>query len=287
MSDAYKDLFSFIKKTEESQTIESQFLNDLDRTIQFSNHSHVPSKSIKPSALGGCYRHQWFMLTGAEADPSNIERAENITIAESGRDRHSRLQAYIMSAQSLGIPIEWLDPEEEIRKIQTIGINTSVKRRDGNEVLCWNEDYQVSFKCDGIIRYRGIKMILEIKTEDHFKWIQRFSPAPAHKLQAVLYSICLGIDTVLFLYENRNYTTRKAYKVTITDAYKDQAIQRINHLLAYQRANIVPPEEKGKCIYCRYKRICKATGSSKAYTLEELQKIIDEEGKRKLEKFQR
>src|SRR5690606_36504040 len=132
--DACKDLFSFIKKTEESQTIESQFLNDLDRTIQLSNHSHVPSKSIKPSALGGCYSHQWFMLTGAEADPSKIERADNITIAESGRDRHSRLQAYIMSAQSLGVPIEWLDPEEEGRKIQTIGINTSVKRRDGNEV---------------------------------------------------------------------------------------------------------------------------------------------------------
>lgn len=268
------DLFSFLKNVERSHTIEEQFLNDLDKVIQLSKKVHKPSKSIKPSALGGCFREQWFMLTGAEADPAKNDSADNITITESGNDRHNRLQNHIQSAQSYGVPIEWLDPEEQVKQVQKTSLNTIVKRRDGNEVLCWSSDYQTSFKCDGIIRYRGIKMILEIKTEDHFKWIQRFGPEPKHEFQAALYSLCLGIDHVMFLYENRNYTTRKAFKVTVTDEFKTQVKQRIEYILLYKETNKVPPKEKGKCTYCKYKGACKTTGDSKLFTMKELKEMI-------------
>lgn len=268
------DLFSFLKNVEKSHTIEEQFLSDLDKVIQLSKKQHKPSKSIKPSSLGGCFREQWFMLIGEEPDPSKNDSANNITITESGSDRHSRLQNHIASAQLYGVPIEWIDPEEQVQKVQKTSLNTIVKRRDGNEVLCWSEDYQTSFKCDGIIRYRGITMILEIKTEDHFNWIQRFSPEPKHEFQAALYSLCLGIDHVMFLYENRNYTNRKAFKVTITDEFKAQVKQRIEYILLYKETNKVPPKEKTKCTYCRYKGACKAIGESKFYTIEELKELI-------------
>lgn len=266
----YKELFSKLQEVEKSQTIEEQFVADLNHVIELSKESHKPSKSIKPSSLGGCYREQWFMLMGADADEFKPDRADNVTIMESGNDRHNRLQNYLQNAKSKGVDIEWVDPEQEVLNAQSMGIDTIVRRRDGNEVLCFNNDYLVSFKCDGIIKYRGIKMILEIKTEDHFKWIKRFGPEPKHEFQAALYSICFGIDHIMFLYENRNYTNRKAYKVTVSTEFKEIVRQRIILLLAYAESNKMPPKEKDKCAYCKYKQACKKAGDTESYTIEQL-----------------
>lgn len=282
-SNPYNDLFKMIKAAEQAQTIEEQFISDLNRVIQFGKDQYTPSNTIKPSALGGCFREQWFMLNSAEQDAAKLENADNLTILESGNDRHNRLQNHLQNASRYGVPIEWVAPEDEVAKAQLMGINTVVKRRDGNEVLCHNSDYNLNFKCDGIIIYRGIKMILEIKTEDHFKWITRYGPEPKHEFQAAAYSIGFGINYVMFLYENRNYTTRKAYKVEVSTEFKEIVRNRIVHITAYKNANKIPPREKTKCTYCKYKAVCKQNGDSESYEVEALKKIerfnrINQEG---------
>lgn len=266
----YKDLLKTIQAAEKAKTVGEQFVADLNRSIQLGKKEHTPSKSVKPSALGGCFREQWLILQGVEKDVGILEKPEDITIQQSGNDRHNRLQYACQDAKNYGVDIIWCDPEEEARRAYSQGIKTIIRRRDGNELLCWNEDYEASFKCDGIIIYRGIKYILEIKTEEFMKFNSRIGPEIKHEFQAGMYSICFGIDRVMFLYEDRNLTFRKGYEVIVTDIYKNAVKERIAHILAYRDKNKMPPKEKTKCTYCKHKQACKKLGDTFALSYEEL-----------------
>ena len=270
----YKDLLKTINSLEKAKTVGEQFVADLNRSIQLSKEKHTPSKTIKPSGLGGCLRQQYLILQGAEIDVGVLEPAENITIQQSGNDRHNRLQNACQEAHNYGVDIIWCDPEEIVKLAQQKGINTTIKRRDGNELLCHNSDYNTNFKCDGIIIYKGIKYILEIKTEEYGKFNCRVAPEPMHEFQGGMYAICLGIDRVMYLYEERNLTFRKAYEVIITDKIKKEVMDRIKITQLYSDKGKVPPKEK-KCTYCHYKQECKKLGNTIAYTIDELSEMED------------
>lgn len=273
---AYGDILKMIKEAEKAKTPGEEFVADLNRYIQLSKPKHTPSKTIKPSSLGGCFREQWLMLQGAEQDVGKLEKPEDITIQQSGNDRHNRLQNSCQDAHNFNIPIVWCDPVEEAQRAYNMGIRTIIKRRDGNELLCYNEDYHCNFKCDGIIKYKDVKYILEIKTEEYYKFNTRIAPEPKHEFQAALYCLCFGIERVMFLYEDRNLTFRKGYAITVSEEFKNTVKQRIIHLLSYDKAKIVPPKEKDKCTYCHYKQACKKYGDTPAYNVEELEQKIKE-----------
>jgi CRISPR/Cas system-associated exonuclease Cas4 (RecB family) len=256
-SNPYRDIIKMVNKNNTPKSLGDQFASDLDRYFQLSKEVYVPSKTVKPSGLGGCMRSQFFIIMGVERDPGKLEDASMVTIQQSGNDRHNRLQYACQDAVNFNLPIVWLDPEEEVRKAQILGINTVIKRRDGNELLCYNSDYNMNFKCDGIILYQSIKMILEVKTEDHFKWSARVCVDPKHEYQGISYSLLFGIDNIMFLYENRNYTTRKGYHVSVTEEQRQSIKGRISEVLEYSKKLIVPPKEKTKCTYCDYKQKCK------------------------------
>lgn len=253
----YKDIIRMMNKNTKAQSLAEQFVADLDRCFQVSKEVYKPSRTVKPSGLGGCVREQWFILQGVERDPGKLEDPTMVTIQQSGSDRHNRIQTACQLAAGYKLPIIWLDPEQEVAKANSMGIHTSIKRRDGNELLCHNTDYNTNFKCDGIIVYRDIKMILEVKTEDTFKWQARVCIEPKHEYQGVLYSLCFGLDNIMFLYEDRNYTRRKAYHMQITDELRKSVRDRIYTVLEYHKKQECPPKEKDKCTYCSYKQECK------------------------------
>lgn len=258
----YKDIIKLINSQAKAKSIEERFLADVNKVIQLnkSKQEYVPSKTLKPSSLGACMRMQWFMLTGVEPDAGKLDPPELIGITESGSDRHKRIQQVIMMAKDFGVNIQWLDPVEEVKKANAMGINTVVKYIDGYEVLCYNSDYELNFKCDGIIIYDSKKMILEIKTEDTNKFAKRNTIEPIHQYQAVAYSLALGIPNIMFLYEDRNYCFKKAYFYTVSDEMRNEVKKRIKQVLEYRDKNIVPPKEKNKCRYCNYKQACKKLG---------------------------
>lgn len=274
-SNPYRDLLKTIQATEKAKTVGEHFVADINRYFQVSKEVYVPSQTIKPSSLGGCFREQYFILRGAERDVGKLEPAENITIQCSGNDAHNRLQNACQDAKRFGIDIIWCDPEEEANRASRCGINTTIKRRDGNELLCHNSDYNTNFKCDGIIIYKDIKYILEIKTEEYYKFNCRISPEPKHVFQAGLYCLCFGIDRVMFLYEDRNLTFRKGFEIEIKEDYKEVLKSRIQHILGYNSLEKVPPKEKDKCTYCSYKQSCKKTGDTREYSLEDLKELIE------------
>jgi CRISPR/Cas system-associated exonuclease Cas4 (RecB family) len=266
----YKDIMKMIQSTEKAKSLGEQFVVDLNRYIQLSKKEHTPSQSIKPSSLGGCFREQWLILQGTDVDVGKLEKAEDIGIQQMGNDRHNRLQNACQDAHNYGVDIIWCDPEEEARRAYEQGIKTIIRRRDGNELLCYNETYKASFKCDGIIIYKGLKYILEIKTEEYGKFNCRVSPEYKHEFQAALYCLCFGIDRVMFLYEDRNLAFKKGYDIVVSDQFKQEVKDRISHILAYNDKKKVPPKEKDKCTYCKYKQACKKLGDTDPYSLEEL-----------------
>lgn len=273
MANAYGDLIKMIKNAESAKTPGEEFIADLSRCIQMSKEKRTPSKTIKPSSLAGCFRNQWFMLQGATSDVGLLEKAESISIQDSGNDIHNRLQNYCQAADGLNIPIVWCDPTKEAERAASMGINTTIKRKDGNELLCHNSDYNCNFKCDGIIEYKGVKYILEIKSEEYYKFNTRVCVEHNHEYQAVMYCICFGIDRVMFVYQDRNLCLKKAYVVVVKQEFVDEIKARIEHILLYDKTNTCPPKEKTKCTYCHYKQSCKRIGDTVAYTIDELKVV--------------
>lgn len=252
-----KDIAKLIQKAELASTPDAKFLSELEKTIYIENakDSRGPSQSFKPSSMGGCSRNIYYQLTGAETG-TDFSSAQGVGIAESGTDRHERLQNAIMKMPN----VQWVDIEEHLMNRQHLG--TQVIEKIGNETKCFNEDLNMRFLCDGLVIFHDRKYIIEIKTETSMKFNKRFEPEAKHLLQAACYSICLGIDEVIFLYENRDLCQKKAYYIEVTDELKQAVLNQIHEVTMCVDNQQLPPKTtvKRDCTYCQYKGKCKADG---------------------------
>jgi CRISPR/Cas system-associated exonuclease Cas4 (RecB family) len=266
-----KNLAKFISEANKEKTVEQDFLYQLNETVvknQIDN-GRTPSQSYKPSSMGGCMRNMYYIKTGAEMDPPSIdpEDSSGIGIMESGTDRHERIQDAVMKMKGYDKDFEWIDAEDYLRDWPQPG--TKVVKRQGNEVKLYNEILELSFLCDGIIRHKktGKFYVLEIKTEASFKFQGRTEPVNKHMFQASAYAACLGIDDIIFIYENRDFCNRKAFHVEVTDLEKfERVFNVIETCNTYIALDKVPPmtTSKSECKYCKYKKICAATGPTES-----------------------
>lgn len=236
-----------------------KFLNELIRTIQANQRTGIPSKSYKPSSMGGCRRSIYYELTGAPLD--GVPEDYSFTgICESGTSRHEILQNYVMQMKEAGFDWEWIDP---VRYVEENNIPyLEVVERSGNEVKFYNSFYNMRFLCDGILRLGDRYFILEIKTESCFKFEKHDDAWKEHKRQATCYSLSFGIDEVIFLYENRDNCTKKTHLVVVTDEMKDELEEIIAEVdMAIDEGTVPPKEENSNhCQYCDYKRQCRKDG---------------------------
>ena len=241
---------------------EKSFLSDLKACIvKLSEHAgHPPSQKYKPSSMH-CVRNMYFQVVGEQADP-DPGSPELIGMGESGTERHKDLQAAIAAMSSFGMECEFIDVEDYI---QQQGLtHLQVVERRGAETKLYYPELNLSFMCDGIIRYRGKYYILEIKTEVSYKWQSREGVAKEHYLQASAYSLAFGINEVLFLYECRDDCSKKAYLLQVTPEMKMAVIEKIQ-LCDQHVAKITPPDvpadvTKKGCSYCGYRTACRRYG---------------------------
>lgn len=128
------------------------------------------------------------------------------------------------------------------------------------ETKLYNKKYNMSFLCDGIIRYKDHYYILELKTEASFKWQARSDVDPKHHKQGIAYSLNLGLDEVIFVYINRDVLDMKAYMFNVDNKMRQGLIDLINECQGYVDRQIPPPKpsDLGKyaCKYCGYASIC-------------------------------
>jgi RecB family exonuclease len=180
-----------------------------------------------------------------------------IGIGESGSSRHEIIQTYISTMQDAGFDCEWVDVAEYINQTKPEG--TTVIKKSGMETKCHNDIFNMRFLCDGVIKYKGKYYIIEIKTESTYKYSSHDDVYLEHKAQATCYSMALGIDEVIFLYEDRDNCSKKAYYVEVTDAMKQDIAGKIFQCDECVKTSTPPPKTDipKHCDYCKYKRQCR------------------------------
>ena len=262
-SQALLSVLNLVDAATSDMPIEQQFLNDLRVSIEKEDEkgSRKPSKSYKPSSMH-CIRNMYYQVTGAD-QASERATSELVGICESGTDRHERIQRAVMAMKSNGIDCEYVNVGEYVMNHGLTHL--TIVSQQGNETKLFNNDLKMSFLCDGIIRYKGIYYILEIKTETSGKFWERKAVNPDHILQGTAYSVSLGINKVLFLYECRDNCSKKTFMLDVTDEMKQDLVGKISNCEMYVQQNLVPPKPldlgKNTCAYCPYSKRCEKDGN--------------------------
>ena len=256
---ALKSLLSMVGEAEMTSPIAQSFLNSLIQSIEktANKNAYLPSAHYKPSSMN-CIRNMYYQMVKTPLDP-DIKEAPLVGIGESGTDRHERIQKAIIDMKENGYDCEYLDVAEYVKEHNLEDI--IVKGKRGIETQLFNAKYNLSFLCDGIIKFKGEYYIFEFKTEASRKFVNREGVDNNHINQATAYSLSLGIDNVLFLYENRDLCTKKAFLLTVTQKMKDKLTCLICTCDEYLEMGIVPPKPADittkVCQYCAYKSKCR------------------------------
>lgn len=256
---ALKNVCRLIEAAKETLPVEIEFLNDLRRSIEITDEKNSPKPSLtyKPSGMN-CIRQSYYQVSGFEQDasPSNYN---GIAICETGTDRHVRIQDAVEQMKKNGMDCEYVDVAKFVknRKLDYL----EIKSKQGNETKLYHKGLNISFMCDGIIKYHNHYYIIEFKTEGSSKFFSRKGVDHSHYNQAICYSMALNIPEVLFVYISRDTLDMKAYIYTVTDEMKANIISYIEECDGYIKRKIAPPIpeniERKTCNYCSYKTQCR------------------------------
>lgn len=257
-----KNLCRLIDSAKEESPIEQQFLGDLKRSIELTaqKESREPSKTYKPSSMT-CIRNMYYQVTGQKQD-EGFTPYMLVGICNSGSDIHERIQTAISKMQENGFDCEWINVADFVRQ-RGLDDVIEVVSQQGMETKLYHKTYNMSFLCDGIIRYKNKYLITEFKTESAYKWQSRKDVDPKHYAQGTAYSVAFGIDEVIFVYINRDILDMKSFLFVPTQDMKKDLIGRIITCDTYVNDGKVPPRPdnipKATCEYCSYKQTCRAS----------------------------
>lgn len=259
---ALKNVARLIDIANEKQPDESMFLDDLKRSIELTDkrNSKIPSQTLKPSGMN-CQRGSYYQVMGIQPDESS-NTFTNIGICNAGSDIHIRIQTAVMQMKENGMDCEWINVPEFV---QSRGLDYLVIRESTDtETKLYDTRYNISFMCDGIIRYKGKYYILELKTETSNKWYVRDSVDPKHRHQAMSYSLSIGLEDVMFVYIERDMLNMKSFLLHVDDAMRQEIVDYAESVAGYVERQIAPPKRTDAsaktCRYCSYITQCKKDG---------------------------
>ena len=182
-----------------------------------------------------------------------------IGICNAGTDIHVRVQTAVEQMKQNNMDCEYIDVAEFVKQRNITYLD--IVSKNGMETKLYHKTLNMSFMCDGIIKYNNHYYILEIKTESSFKFMNRKEVDPSHYNQGTAYSVAFGLNEVIFLYINRDIFDMKAYMFNVTDDMKSDLIGYIDECDSYVKRMIAPPKPenvtKKACSYCSYKSQCK------------------------------
>ena len=253
-----KNVAKLIARANTVVPVEQQFLDDLKRSIELEDmkNARKPSQTYKPSGMN-CIRSMYYQVMGVDVEPDS--NYVMVGICESGTDRHERIQNAISKMKDNGFDCEYIDVGEYVT---SRGLDyLDIVEKCGNETKLYDKERNISFLCDGIIKYHGKYYIVEFKTESSFKWKDRKGVDPKHYNQARTYSLELHIDSVLFVYINRDICDYKAYMYEVSQSERESVITLLETCQSYVDKKEVPPMPEDasdrKCAYCNYKELCR------------------------------
>lgn len=250
-----KLLMDLIRNKVDNLPIEQCFLTDLKATVSACNPPSKRSAYFKPSSLQ-CMRIMYFDRIQAPIDAAMTEYS-GARICETGSNSHECIQRYVSKMRELGKDWEFVDVETYIKEKQLDYLTVKSKKLFETHLI--DTRYGISFLCDGILKHAGHYYIFEIKTETDDKGLGRDEADPYHKFQSVSYSLSLGINDIIWLYEERNFCCPKAFHTIVTDEDRLNLIQRFETVEQAVK-DLIPPEKctsRKTCTYCPYKTECR------------------------------
>lgn len=256
---SFKNICRLIDCAKEEVAPEQSFLGDLKRSIEMTNSksSRAPSKTYKPSSMT-CIRNMYYQVTGHPQDEGYTPYSL-IGICNSGTDIHERTQKYVADMINNGIDCEYINVADYV--IQRGLDYLEIVEQKGMETKLYHKTLNISFLCDGIIRYRGHYYILELKTESSYKWQGRKGVDPKHYAQGTAYSVAFKIDEVMFVYINRDILEMKSFMFVPTQEMKDNLVNKILECDSFVEQGKLPPipedVPKSACSYCSYRGYCR------------------------------
>ena len=235
------------------------FLTDLKKSIEMSadEDRRKPSQTYKPSSMK-CVRNMYYQRAGVEPD-EELSSYCSVGICNSGSDIHIRIQTAVENMKKHGIDCEYIDVADYVKSRNLDYLE--IVSKSGMETKLFHKTLNMSFMCDGIIRYNHHYYILEIKTEASFKWSTRTDTDPAHYNQGTAYSVAFQLPEIMFLYINRDILDMKAYIFVPTNEMKENLVGTIEDCEGYVNRMICPPKPedlpRNVCQYCGYKTQCR------------------------------
>lgn len=262
-----KNLVKLINKVTTEMPIEKAFLQDLKRSIELTDvkNRRPGSQSYKPSAMQ-CIRQMAYMVSGKPLDDTGSSYM-GIGICNAGTDIHQRIQQAVLDMKSNGMECEYINVADYIRSrnLDYLQITKEPNFEQGDyETKLYHKDLNMSFLCDGIIKYMGKYYILELKSESSNKFYNRAGVDESHYNQATAYSIALKLDDIVFVYISRDNLDMKSFMFTPTDEMKQNLVGLITNCDGYLKKLKIPPKPmnvpKKTCEYCEYKTQCRKDG---------------------------
>lgn len=257
-----KNICRLIKQAERNFPPEAAFLDNLKRSIELDDakERRAPSQSYKPSGMN-CMRQSYYQIVGTEADSGGSSYV-GIGICNSGSDIHERIQTAVSNMRENGFDCDYVDVAKFVkqRKLKHL----EIKEKKGMETKLYHKDLNISFLCDGIIKYKNHYYILELKTETSNKWFSRAGVDKSHYNQATAYSLAMGLDEVIFVYISRDTLDMKSYLFPVTEEMRQGLLDYIHECDSYIEKKQCPPKPvdvaRKTCEYCNYKGECRKDG---------------------------
>lgn len=241
------------------------FVNSLikcmeDKIKEGSNK--VPSTYFKPSGMH-CPRVMYFVGKGYQPEPSQVHYNWQ-EAANTGSLRHEAIQKaleYMTAHPEYGW--SYIDVGEYIENKHKEGkcLDVEVGSKQGMETHLYNKRYNLSFLCDGIVRYEptGEYFLFEFKNKKSKLFEkERYSFPQEHYDQVVVYCMCLDLEKAFLVMENRDTLELSCPETFIvTNEMKEQMKQKIDYVLNRMTINELPEKPiDANCFFCQYKKYC-------------------------------
>ena len=208
------------------------------RAVEY-NHDSDDEKTkdyFHPSSIGNCQRKLAFQRLDAptNGEPSGAELLRQALIFEIGTYVHVLFQNLCERAGIL-----------EAREVSVI---------DHKRCIIGH--------ADGILKIKGHRHLLEIKSCNLNTYSKLRQPKPEHEEQAMIYMKLLNLDSAFIVYFHKDTSQIKEFRIKLNESlWKNRVEPRILNFQENMRKHKLPKREgelpsKFPCTYCEFSRIC-------------------------------
>ena len=219
-------------------------------------------QTFAPSQMR-CDRVSWFRLRGTQPDKVKEPDTTLGFTAQIGTACHEAIQERLI--KKLGN--DWISVKQWIADNPDFfkGYEMNIQEKGYETQIELTKPYPVRFACDGIVRFNGKVYLLEIKTAEFSSLNDLTGPKEKHLDQIKCYSTLLGIDDVLFLYQDRQWGELKCFEVNVSELEHRAVRAKMDNVMYLAEVNIAPeglPVGDPDCnpSMCPYYKTCKEWG---------------------------